>query len=247
MKKQSILIVYILTGKYNAMFEGFHKTVTRFCPNSNITIHRMTDESPSNKIEEEHTSYIPHQPWPIVALLKFHHIRDAVRKLEARGEYYDYVFYFNSNIEFLEDCPEEVFLGDKLIAVHNIGWDYLGHDPLNFTYGKPLDPKSATYIEGYYEYLQSCLFGGPTNMILDACEEVIEMIDYDLAHNRIPVFHDETTWNKYCHTNQEKVNIISNEWCMDKVNAEKYGYPNAKIVMRDSSVTQYEYKDKFHK
>lgn len=165
----------------------------------------------------------------------------------SKFENYDYIFYFNSNIEFLEDIPEELFLTDKAIAAVNCGWDHLGHNPLNFTYGKPVDPKSLAHISSNdYTYVQSSMMGGKAEVYLQLVEECMKMTEYDLAHNIIPCFHDESYWNKVVFENPNKVTILDADYNSDKIHAAEWGHPNAKIVMRDSSETQQQYKDRFH-
>lgn len=242
--KSKILVVYISTGLYNKMWNEFYNSISNFCPDSTKVIHRLTDEVYGNKVEQSLMTHIQHQPWPIVALMKFKYILHAMNLHEE--ERFDYVFYFNSNIYFKDNCPDNEFLCDRIVIPHNVGWDYLGHDPLKFTYGKEIDPKSKAHISGYYEYCQTCLFGGPWDMMKRFCTDCHEMTIYDLAHNRIPCFHDESYGNKWIYDNPLSVKIISNNWCMDEKNKDLYGYPNAHILMRDSSKTQYEYKDKFH-
>jgi hypothetical protein len=242
----NILIPYIATGKYYDRLGTFKESVPKFCPGSNKFIHIASDKV---TLKQEYKHYegchrIDHLPWPIVALMKFKHILDSFN-LANDWVTMDYIFYFNSNIKFIDECPDELFLTDKIITVHNVGWDYLGHDPLHFTYEKPLDSKSATYIEGWYDYCQSCLFGGPTDLMIQLCNECHEMITYDLAHNRIPVFHDETAFNKWVHTHKDQVTILDGDWCAAEDHPE-WGHPNAHIVLTNSDDTQYNYKDKYH-
>lgn len=257
-----ILVVYIATGDYINMFPGFIKSLHNFCPETEKTVIPVTDKDTGylfNMLSECMSAFeigdnvmiaesitIQHLPWPIVALMKFKYILDSINEVYGKAKF-THVFYFNSNIEFIKEVPEEVFLHDKLIAVHNCGWDHLGHDPLKFTYGKPVDERSLAHIPtNDYEYVQSSVFGGPIDHMIDVCITCHNWTERDLAHNLIPCFHDESYWNKYVVQNPDLVKILTADYNSDKEHMVEWGHPNASIVMRDSSKTQYEYKDRFH-
>lgn len=257
-----ILVVYIATGDYNKMYNGFIKSLHHFCPSTKKDVVIFTDQPDDYGLQyvpkdgENYSSdclveiiqieSIWHQPWPIVALMKFNYIEYAYR-VSSQFEDYTHIFYFNSNIEFLEDIPERLFLTDKAIAAENCGWDHLGHDPLKFTYGKPVDPKSLAHIPtNDYIYVQSSMMGGNASVYMQLVKECIRMTERDLAHNIIPCFHDESYWNKVVYDHQNLVKILNANYNSDKVHSAEWGHPNAKIVMRDSSNTQLKYKDIFH-
>lgn len=249
-----ILIVYIATAAYNRMFDGFYKSLTRFCPGIPKDIVVFTDNW-SDYIQYQTTvnvdvnvisvNTIDHSPWPIVALNKFKYILTAIEHNVGLG--YTHVFYFNSNIEFRKVVPSDIFISDEVIAVDNCGWEYVGMIPERLTYNRPLDKKSATYIPGWYRYVQSSVMGGPINEYCEMCRDAQMILQYDLAHNRIPVFHDETAWNKVVWENKFKIKYLTADFNSCAVNHKRNGFPDPHIVMRDSSLTQTKYKDDYHK
>lgn len=254
---KNILIVYIATGDYNYQAPGFFKSLEKFCPDSNKYVHVWTDNLDCYKGKEiaegqiaevgknsdiVGVSYFPNLMWPCTVEHKFALIMSAAELYKN----IDYIFYFNSNIEFRDTVEDNVVLNDKIIAVPNYAWDHFNHNPLKHTYNKPLDKNLACYIEVPYVYLQSDVMGGPTELYLKFAKKCNELTAYDLAHNRIPPFHDESYWNSVCHANASSVMVLDLDYNMYEEVMEEYGHPNAKIILRNSDKTQYELKDKYH-
>ena len=94
--------VYICTGVYTRMFDGFVKSLPGFCYEDDV-IHEvklLTDDINFDyqKYETDkikiHPYYITHLPWPLVTLLKFHYINNFV-DCDC-----DAMFYCNCNFRF---------------------------------------------------------------------------------------------------------------------------------------------------
>lgn len=242
--EKRVLIVYISTGLFNKRYETFKATYKKFCPGVDKAIAFVSDSITTYQELElpQFCHHIDHTMYPIINLQKFELIRlmmDRTREYE-----FTHVYYFNSNTKFLEKCPADLFLTDKIVTVHNVAWDYIGHEPEKYTYG-PLNPKSACYIEGWYDYCQSCLFGGPIELMRKLIDDCNEWLAYDLAHYRIPPFYDEAAFNKWVHLNKDQVTILDNDWCMDFDHKDEWGHPDPKIVLTNSDDTAYQYKDRF--
>jgi hypothetical protein len=252
--KNKILIVWVSTGDYTKRFPKFISTLNNFLPECDKWLAIFSDTElgwfrsyGKNVYSIKYYHPIDHEPWPFITLKKEFYILKAI-EASYRLSYPQFVCYCNSNIEFRHEIEcDEILKLDKISVCHNPAWWHEGCDPNKFTYGKPIDPKFKCAIEGYYEYLQAAFYIGPTELMKELSESQMEMMSYDLAHNRIPPFHDESYFNKWCHDNMNKINILPKEYLMDYDRKDLFECPDPKIVMTNSDDTQYEYKDKYFK
>ena len=120
----------------------------------------------------------------------------------------DYLYFFNANMVFSQNVLEEdIFPSDLesgLVSVHHSG-HYLQKENWN---GWESNTKSVSYIEPQLrtkKYTQGCLVGGKKEAFLEMCDEVIKMIDTDLANNIYTTSWDEPYVNKYFLDKQIKI------------------------------------------
>lgn len=266
--KNKVLIVWISTGDYNKRFDKFTRSLDKYLySNDRIRLAIFSDNPRKyfqNIVDANRKSimsslshyiyyhHIDHMPWPFVTCLKNQYLLSAIKATENTKWEPDYVCYCNSNIEFRSYMTLSqlcVYVNNKYnhkIAVcHNPAWWYEGCNPNMFTYGKPIDPKFKCAIQGHYEYLQAAFYIGPTKLIKEMSDSIMEMESYDLAHHRIAPFHDESYLNKWCYDNPDKINILPKEYLMDEDRKGLFRCPNPMIVMTNSDDTQYKYKDKY--
>lgn len=241
---KNILVVYIATGDYNSMYHGFLDSLDKFCPGHNVRVAYVGDRNDHNKVK-----HIEHEPWPIVALMKFKHILDSIDIMKSIIFDPDYVVYFNSNIKFVKNVSfEEFFDEKKLTAVEHCTWEVNNHDPSKLLFGGFVKPEtSKAFIPSNdYTYIQTSVFGGPLDIMKRMCITCHAWTTQDLAHNIIPTWHDESYGNKWVYSNPNSVRILSNKYNASEADLSEWGPDDPSIVMRDSSKTQWSYKERYH-
>lgn len=152
----------------------------------------------------EGATVIPTTPfaWPLPTLHRFHLFLGQEEKLRE----YDYVFYCDADMLFVGKVGDEI-LGEGLTAAQHPM--YATRRDLIPPY-EP-NPKSATYIQRpgrvidvdgkkRFEslYFAGGFQGGRTEEWVTAMKSMKGMIDTDFQQNNyIPIWNDETAWNKY--------------------------------------------------
>lgn len=163
--------------------------------------------------------FTAHLPWPLITLLRyqtFYEYRDLLSE-------YDYLMYIDSDMSICENIDFESEMMGELIATDHPG--YFNSHPHSW----PWEPnqKSEAFIDpntvverikkGEWEqvkYKFGALQGGSSKRFLDACKVMRNRINKDLSNNYIPIWHDETVFNKYCWENQP-----------DKILSPEYAFP----------------------
>lgn len=147
---------------------------------------------------------IPTEPfqWPLPTLYRYHLFLREKEKLQE----YDYIFYVDADMLFVSRVGEEVLGRDLTAAQHPMY-------AVRKEYVPPYEPnkKSASFIprpgriieengKKRFEplYFAGGFQGGTSVSFLSAMEEMREMVDKDFTKNGyIPIWNDETVWNKY--------------------------------------------------
>lgn len=198
---KTFLFVYIATDDYIYSFDGFIKSLNKFCPKVNKTVKLLTDHIDFDisiynydniKINKY---YIQHMPWPINTLFKFHYINNFV------NEDFDLLWYCNANFRFNEckDIPKMFNKSDIFYFsyINKVGEYSHWNDNFNGI-----------------KYILGGLFCAGKKSIKDACNFIIEYINDKLYYqNSIENKHDETVLNYYHfylnETNKNKFKIIT--------------------------------------
>lgn len=233
-----VAILYIGTGRYTIFWDEFFRSCEKnFLRNYEKHYFFFTDSKdfrPGYKI-----TIVPQENlgWPLITALRY----KILNKIKDELKNYDYVFFFNGNMEVIHEVTEEELLpsageGYIVAPLHSCNKRITSnHD---FDYER--NPLSASYIpfgEGKY-YFHAGLLGGRTKEFLEMLDVCEKMMDEDLKNNFIPKFHDESVFNKYVLTHPHK--ILSNNYIHPthgkpflKLN------PNVKIIQRDKAKFKY--------
>ena len=139
--------------------------------------------------------------WPYPTLMRWHLFLQQKEYLQK----FDYVFYIDLDMRIVNVVGDEI-LGDGLTgAQHPM---YAVRKELWPPY-EP-NPNSAAYIprpgrliqDGNSQRFQPLYYaggvqGGRTKDFIEAMEVMTKMIDSDMDQGYIPIWNDETVWNKY--------------------------------------------------
>lgn len=140
-------------------------------------------------------------PWPIPTLYRYHLMLQQEEVLSK----YDYVFYMDVDMAFVNIVGDEV-LGSGLTAALHPGY------AVRKEYIPPYEPNSAStafiprpgrviddkgqprFMPMYYA---GGFQGGKSSNLIKAAKVLKDMIDRDIANNYVAIWNDESHWNKY--------------------------------------------------
>ena len=172
-----ILICYISTGVYNENYEKFYNSVQYFLPNIEKKILTISDI----EHKSDYHYYISRAPWPIVTLLKFWYISEAIKNIDISD--ITHIMYVNANVRFLN--KEQEF--------NNHFINNLQNNDLLFSYHHGGD-------EGIYEnYIVGGFSIGKKDSYIELCNIHNKITLNNLNKCYVPQFHDETVLNKIYH------------------------------------------------
>ena len=233
-----IAILYIGTGRYTIFWDEFYhsceKNLLRNCEKHYFFFTDSKEFQSNGKI-----TVVPQENlgWPLITALRY----KILNKIKEELKDYDYAFFFNGNMEVINEVKEEELIptaeeGYIVAPLHSGNKRFKS----NYEFEYERNPKSTSYIpygEGEY-YFHAGLLGGRVKEFLEMLETCEKMMDEDLKNNFIPKFHDESVFNKYVLTHPYKT--LSNYYIHPthgkpfvKLN------PKVKIIQRDKSKFKY--------
>lgn len=138
--------------------------------------------------------------WPYPTLMRYHLFLN-----EERLKDFDYLFYLDADMKVVQKISDEI-LGDGLTAAPHPGYAI---DKKMIPPYEP-NPESHAYIhrlghvvpEGntkrfYPFYAAGGFQGGKAKQFISAMKAMRTTIDKDFHKNYIPIWNDESVWNKY--------------------------------------------------
>lgn len=187
-------VLYISLGRYDVFFEGFYKSAVK----NLLTGHEkhffvFTDSESVKKAGYKNVTVIFQKKlgWPLDTLMRFEMFSSIKKELAG----FDYIYFFNSNMEFLKPVSEEILPGDGHGGL--AASIFFIKSPDEYTYDR--NPLCRAYIpfgKGK-TYYQGGLNGGRAKDYLAMISALKDMVDADLKENQIAVCHDESYLNKY--------------------------------------------------
>lgn len=147
--------------------------------------------------------------WPYPTLLRYNLFLQQEEKLKE----YDYIFYCDIDMKFMSIVGDEI-LGEGLTAAPHPGY-YIRKELY-----PPYEPNinSASYIKRpgkvinengkprfMPHYYAGGFQGGKGDKFIVAMKECKKLIELDLNKSYIPIWNDETAWNKYLSENPPEI------------------------------------------
>lgn len=195
----TIGIICISTGIYNAFWKDFYQSVdTFFCSSSQKNFYLFTDDK--TLIDGKHPNNVHMYPmedrgWVLNIIRRselFLSIKDQLRKND---------FIFNLNLNYRAVTPID---GHEIIPTGKNEWlcglsfnFYRERNPDTYTYER--NPLSRAYIPSGNgkHYFQGGFYGGRTKEFLEMSAWIWEQTEQDLAQGITPVYLDESYLNRY--------------------------------------------------
>lgn len=191
-------ILYICTGKYSIFWKDFYISCEKNFIQGTIKEYFVFTDQDNIFFEKEnkniHKIHQENLGWPFNTLMRFNMFLGVKKQLKI----FDYVFFFNANLLFIDKIYKEEFLpmgGDKILAVLHPG--FYNKKRKFFTYENR--ETSTAYIprkKGTH-YFAGGIMGGVPRTFLEASEAINKNIDIDKKNIIIARWHDESHWNKY--------------------------------------------------
>lgn len=179
--------------------------------------------------------YIDHNSWPLITLLRYQNFIRYSKELSET----DYLFYIDADLLPVADIGSEI-LGNLVATLHP---GFYNKHPMYFTYDR--NPESKSYIpygEGNSYYIGS-MQGGRTKNYLNASLIMRDWINEDLKKNYIPLWHDESMWNKYCYLQPPPDRVLDPRYCSpegwDHIPAQ-FGPPKIIALSKDHNAIRTE-------
>lgn len=164
--------------------------------------------------------------WPFPTLLRYNLFLQQEEKLSE----YDYIFYCDIDMRFVNVVGDEI-LGDGLTAAQHPMYAHRKE------YWPPYEPndKSSSYIPRPGKvitdngkprfmpmYFAGGFQGGKSKDWIQAMKDMKKMIEHDLDMNYIPIWNDESVWNKYLFGNPASIVLTPDYIYPDSLIKEYY-------------------------
>jgi len=197
-------LIVIATGRYRRFLPQLVQSAE-----ANVVgleqIFALVDDAPSPDLSTRVTTLpCDHSPWPLPTLLRYESITRHSQVMHG----VDCLVYVDVDMRFV--APFRLAPLNGLFAVQHPGCLDLPCDQLPFE----RDPLSRAFVPfGSGErYVCGGVQGGEVRTYLGACAEMARWIDDERAVGRMPIWHDESIWNRWCIEHPPEV-VLSADYC----------------------------------
>jgi hypothetical protein len=225
-----IAVLSIATNNYKDFLKPLVSSINKhFIPSVQKDFYFFTDRSLDWFDSSVKWFKIDHQPWPYITLKRFEFISKCLDQLKE----YDYVFYFDSDMEFIDTLTSFDIGTKKYFAVCH-------PSVVNNLYFWPVETNSAStaYIPERHRcvYVQGCIWGSRGSNIEYMVNTMKNNIDKDLENNIIASWHDESHLNKFMVDHRNDFSILSPSMAYP----ENWKMPLNKVVIhKDKNMVEY--------
>jgi hypothetical protein len=194
----NIGILYIGIGRYSIFWRDFFSSAEKFlCANHRKFYFVFTDDSKLLNSQVENVQFIEQKDlgWPGNVLFRYHFFKNVEEKLQGM----DFLLFFNGNYLFVKPISLKELLPDKNgdYWVTLVWHTNMEKEITQYTYER--NPESKAFIpygEGKY-YFQSGFYGSDKEHFFDLINTCDQWTKEDMEKNIIPVWHDESYFNRY--------------------------------------------------
>lgn len=202
MSRQRVHILYIATGKYIAFWPIFHREASiRLFPDAEKRYFLFTDSTEYESSESVTVVPTEHRPWPRPTLDRFRHMIDSYEQWKDA----ELALFINANAVpcspffFHEVFP---YVGSLVACVHPCAGRMFS------TCSLETRPECCAYTQERTPYVCGGFQGGKPTAWLEACKVMQEWTEEDEKNGIMPVWHDESYWNKYCLMKKKEVRLL---------------------------------------
>jgi hypothetical protein len=213
-----LAVVFIGTGNYINFLPTYYEACEDLLvPNTEKTYFVFTDGTLEGLPDNIIPYHQKHLPWPYITLERFKYILKAESDLAD----FDYVLFLDADTRVVKVVTEdELFTDKKYIGVHH-PCHFLGMPPHNNPPGafevRKDSTAGITSGDNTSVYFQGCLWGGKMPYVLDMIRELAQRTQFDLDHDVIAQWHDESQMNKFFCERREDVHVMGPEYAYPEV------------------------------
>lgn len=224
-----VAILYIGIGKYIEFWRGFYISCEKhFLVGEQKEYYVFTDEEKVFAEDKIHRVFQEDLGWPGNSLMRYSFFVKIFDQLEE----FDYIFFFNGNILFLEDISKEEFcpLDDSLVVVQH----HYFVNKLNIDYPYEREQNSSAYIpmgEGQY-YVCGGLNGAKAPVFIEFIQTLYKRIEQDCKKGVVAIWHDESHVNRYI-LDYPNIKLLPPSYCYPELVANPEISSERKIICRD--------------
>jgi hypothetical protein len=201
----NIDILYIATGKYKLYWALFYKSCENYFLTSHVKNYFIFTDDPLffNQDGVITLIKIADYGWPEATLFRFNFFSQSFKLFKG-----DYIYFFNSNYQFLDYVNEvEIIPLDTEVVVLTWG-SYLGKTILDYETMKcNKSIISNLKINKTKFYIQGGIFGAKNNEFKNLTDFCFKNIEIDYSHGVIPKNNDEFYLNYYL--NERPIKVIN--------------------------------------
>ena len=197
-------LLYICTGRYNHFFSDFYTSCEKyFLPEYEKEYFVFSDDEKLTEMSNVKLIKQECLGFPLDSLFHF----DFFLQLKTEIEKCDYIFYFNSNIQFLKKVGTDFLPTDEEGYLIGEEWPaWIGKNPMYFPYERR--KQSLAYIEPHkppYHYLMGGIIGGRSKEFIEMSHDLARNIREDFDRGIIARVHDESHVNRYFRDHKCKI------------------------------------------
>lgn len=183
-----------------------------FLPGHDVDYFVWSD-MPTDKIPGMTVFPTESMPWPMPTLMRYHLFLQQEEKLKE----YDYVFYCDVDMQFVNIVGDEI-LGTGLTAALHPGYAikkelYPPYEPNKESEAFIQRPGKVVNDNGKPRYMPMYfaggLQGGKANKFIKAMKWMKKRIDKDLSKNYISLWNDEGHWNRYLEKTPDDLVVLT--------------------------------------
>lgn len=192
-----IALVYICTGKYNQFFEGFYHSSEQYFFKDIAQKQYFVFTDDMNLSAENNVTLIEKkcEGFPLDSLMRF----NMFLSISAELLEYDYIYFFNSNMLFVEPVGKEILPDKEGEIVFVLNGGYYNKTPLRYPYERNKDSKAFIpfKFKNKYRYVIGGLNGARAKDYLLFCKACYNNIMEDYKNGIMAIYHDESHINRY--------------------------------------------------
>lgn len=214
----NIGILIIGTRKYKHFFQQLYDSFEKHVlVNHKKTYFYFTDDLTQQVEANVKMFQAPAEKWPLPTLFRYKYILQAKKELLKM----DYLIYTDIDMLAINTISDEILpKEEKLVAIAHPGF-------YKKSLGTPEKRQISRAYIGSHEQRDFYVCGGfqlgHAKDYIRSMEIMNEMIQDDYSKNIIPVYHDESIWNRFYVTNKQFFKILTPEYCYPEC---KYNNPN---------------------
>lgn len=229
-----IAILYLCTGEYAVFFNQFYRSVMQnLFPNAEKRFFVLTDNvNAIPNLPNVETIFTEKKNRHETMLQKYQLFLSLKDKINHK---FDYVFAPNANIHIKTRINENEVLPDKelgqsLTCVLHLQFSNAFTDPKTLSslvHNTERNPESKACIKTFpYQYCWSSAFtGGVPHEYFELCETISKWRESDAEKGIVPIWHDESYFNKYRLLHADKFRVLPIDYGMPEL---EVAFPKAK-------------------